>query len=150
MTSVGAISPAEVIFVNKFVNRIEITMKGVALIAHDNQKPNIVNWARANLEILRRFKLYGTGTTGRMVHEQSGLEVECFLSGPLGGDAQIGALVATGHINAVIFFVDPLTAMPHDPDVRMLLRICNVHNVPLATNPATAELIIDSPIFQQG
>jgi methylglyoxal synthase len=125
-------------------------MKGVALIAHDNQKPNIVNWARANLEILRRFKLYGTGTTGRMVHEQSGLEVECFLSGPLGGDAQIGALVATGHINAVIFFVDPLTAMPHDPDVRMLLRICNVHNVPLATNPATAELIIDSPIFQQG
>lgn len=125
-------------------------MKGVALIAHDNQKPNIVNWAKSNVEILRRFKLYGTGTTGRMVHEQAGLEVECFLSGPLGGDAQIGALVATGHINAVIFFVDPLTAMPHDPDVRMLLRICNVHNVPLATNPATAELIIDSPVFQQG
>ena len=124
-------------------------MKGVALIAHDNQKPNIVNWAKSNLEILKRFKLYGTGTTGRMVREQTGLEVECFLSGPLGGDAQIGALVATGHINAVIFFVDPLTAMPHDPDVRMLLRICNVHNVPLATNPATAELIIDSPIFQQ-
>ena len=125
-------------------------MKGVALIAHDNQKPNIVNWAKANADILKRFKLYGTGTTGRMVREQAGLEVECFLSGPLGGDAQIGALVATGHINAVIFFVDPLTSMPHDPDVRMLLRICNVHNVPLATNPATAELIIDSPIFQKG
>ncbi|MDB5083054.1 MAG: Methylglyoxal synthase [Chloroflexi bacterium] len=125
-------------------------MKGLALIAHDNQKPNMVNWAKSNIEILKRFKLYGTGTTGRLVQDQSGLEVECFLSGPLGGDAQIGALVATGHINAVIFFVDPLTSMPHDPDVRMLLRICNVHNVPLATNPATAELIIDSPIFQKG
>ncbi len=122
-------------------------MQAIALIAHDNKKQLLVEWAAANKPLLSRFKLYATGTTGNRVKEFTGLEVECFLSGPLGGDAQIGALVATQQIQAVIFFVDPLTAMPHDPDVKMLLRICDVHNIPLATNPATAELIITSPLF---
>lgn len=122
-------------------------MQAIALIAHDNKKQELVAWAEANKTLLSRYKLYATGTTGRLTMEQTGLEIECLLSGPLGGDAQIGALVATRQIQAVIFFVDPLTSMPHDPDVKMLLRICDVHNVPLATNPATAELIISSPLF---
>jgi methylglyoxal synthase len=120
----------------------------VALVAHDNKKQELVDWARRHREVLGRHHLYATGTTGRRLQEEAGLEVERVLSGPLGGDAQIGALVASGHIGAVIFFVDPLTAMPHDPDVRGLLRICDVHDVPLATNPSTAEYIVTSPLFR--
>jgi methylglyoxal synthase len=122
-------------------------MKALALIAHDNKKAEMVEWAATHQAILHDFKLYATGTTGQRINEATGLEVERMLSGPLGGDAQIGALVATGQIKAVIFFLDPLTSMPHDPDIKMLLRICDVHNVPLATNPATADLIILSPNF---
>jgi methylglyoxal synthase len=118
--------------------------KALALIAHDNKKLALVQWARRHRALLCHHKLYATSTTGQLLREGSGLEVECLLSGQLGGDAQIGALVASEKINAVIFFVDPLTAMPHDPDIKMLLRICDVHNVPLATNPATAECILGS------
>ncbi|MCI0569734.1 MAG: methylglyoxal synthase [Myxococcaceae bacterium] len=121
--------------------------RAVALIAHDNKKQALVDWARRHHTALSRHKLYATGTTGKRLIEDVGLEVERLLSGPLGGDAQMGALVATGHIGAVIFFVDPLTAMPHDPDVRGLLRICDVHDVPLATNPSTAEYLVTSPLF---
>jgi methylglyoxal synthase len=121
--------------------------KALALIAHDNKKPALVEWARRHHASLSRYKLYATGTTGQRLREGTGLGVESLLSGPLGGDAQIGAMVATGQLGAVIFFVDPLTSMPHDPDIKMLMRICDVHDVPLASNPATAECILRSPLF---
>lgn len=113
----------------------------IALIAHDGKKPEMVSFAMKNIAALERAKIFATGTTGKHLHE-AGLKVNKLLSGPLGGDAQIAAKVATGDIKAVIFFRDPLDKHPHEPDVNMLMRICDVHNVPLATNPATAALII--------
>jgi methylglyoxal synthase len=123
--------------------------KTLVLIAHDNKKPAMVQWARRHHACLSRHKIHSTSTTGQLLQEGAGLKVECLLSGPLGGDAQVGALVASGQISAVIFFVDPLTAMPHDPDIKMLMRICDVHNVPLATNPATAECILHSHLLDK-
>ena len=120
--------------------------KRIALIAHDNKKPEIIDWAKKNKEILQNFWLCGTGTTSKRIQEQTGLNVKGYLSGPLGGDQQIGALVATGEIDLVVFFCDPLQAQPHDPDVKALLRIANVYNVPIATNVATADLVIKSII----
>ncbi|MFN3475968.1 MAG: methylglyoxal synthase [Candidatus Methylomirabilales bacterium] len=117
-------------------------MKTLALISHDNKKVDLVAWATYNRETLKRFKLVATANTGRLLQEKVGLEVEALLSGAHGGDAQIAALIATKQVDAVFFFVDPLSALPHDPDVRALMRVCNVHNIPLATNLATADLII--------
>jgi methylglyoxal synthase len=114
----------------------------LALIAHDNKKVDLVAWATFNRGTLAGFELCGTRHTARLVHEKVGLEVEPLLSGPEGGDAQIAAKVATGAVDAVFFFVDPLSAQPHDPDIRALLRVCNTHNVPLAMNLATADLVI--------
>jgi len=114
----------------------------LALIAHDHKKVDLVAWATFNRETLASFPLVATGHTARLVRDKVGLEVEALLSGPEGGDAQIAAGVATGAIDAVFFFVDPLSAQPHDPDIRALLRVCNVHNVPVATNLAAADLII--------
>jgi methylglyoxal synthase len=114
----------------------------LALIAHDNKKVDLVAWATFNRETLGRFRLMATRHTARLVRDKIGLPVEELLSGAEGGDAQIAALVAVGGVAAVFFFVDPLSALPHDPDIRALLRVCNVHNVPLATNLATADLII--------
>jgi methylglyoxal synthase len=119
-----------------------LRMRNLALIAHDNKKVDIVAWATFNRDTLAKFRLLATRHTARLVQEKVGLEVEQLLSGPEGGDAQIAARVATGSVDAVFFFVDPLAAQPHDPDIRALLRVCNVHNVPLATNLATADLII--------
>lgn len=113
-----------------------------ALIAHDNKKVDFVAWATYNRETLARFNLVATRHTARLVRDKVGLEIEELLSGPEGGDAQIAALVATGGVDVVFFFVDPLWAQPHDPDIRALLRVCNVHNVPVATNLGTADLII--------
>lgn len=113
----------------------------IALIAHDGKKPEMVSFVMKNINLLSNANLFATGTTGKHL-EEAGLEVDKLLSGPLGGDAQIAARVATGVIEAVIFFRDPLDKHPHEPDVNMLMRICDVHNVPLATNPATAILII--------
>ena len=118
--------------------------KTVALIAHDNKKDEMIAFAKAYVDVLSRYRLIGTGTTGRRVSEETGLEVTRMLSGPLGGDAQIAAKVAEGDVEAVFFFIDPLGAHPHDPDINSLLRICNVHNVPLATNTATAIYIISA------
>ena len=119
-------------------------VKSIALIAHDNKKPEIIEWALKNKEILSKFSLCGTGTTSKRIKEATGLEVKGYLSGPLGGDQQIGALVATGEIDLVVFFCDPLQAQPHDPDVKALLRIANVYDVAIATNVATADLVIAS------
>ncbi len=122
-------------------------IKTVALIAHDNKKPEMIEWARKNKEILKKYSLCGTGTTSKRVAEATGLEVKGYLSGPLGGDQQIGALVAEGKVDIVVFFCDPLQAQPHDPDVKALLRIANVYNVAIATNPATADMVITSTLL---
>lgn len=114
----------------------------IALIAHDTKKDDMVAFARAWLDVMRGYQVIATGTTGGRVAEATGLPVERMLSGPLGGDAQIAARVAEGHIRAVIFLVDPLFAHPHEPDIQGLLRVCNVYNVPLATNHATADMIM--------
>ncbi len=114
----------------------------LALIAHDNKKVDLVAWATFNRDTLAGFPLIATRHTARLMRDKVGLEVEELLSGPEGGDAQIAAGVAMREIDVVFFFVDPLSAQPHDPDIRALLRVCNVHNVPVATNLATADLII--------
>jgi len=117
-------------------------VKRLAIIAHDNKKVDLVAWATFNRETLSRFSLTATRHTARLLERKIGLPVEELLSGPEGGDTQIAARVAMRAIDAVFFFVDPLAAQPHEPDIRALLRVCNVHNVPLATNLATADLII--------
>lgn len=117
-------------------------MKTIALIAHDGKKADMVAFATYNRERLRTYNLVATASTGRLLSQKVGLDVECVASGPYGGDAQIGARVVSGEIGAVIFLVDPLDKHPHDPDIQMLLRLCNVHSVPLATNVATADCII--------
>ena len=116
--------------------------KTLALIAHDGKKAEMVAFALQQKSVLERYNLVATSTTGELLHVECGLPVERMLSGPIGGDAQIAARVAEGKIAAVFFFVDPLGKHPHDPDIQGLLRICNAHNVPLATNPATAAYII--------
>ena len=114
----------------------------LALIAHDNKKAELVAWARQHRELLSAFDLVATGTTGIRLRDEAQLEVTPLLSGPLGGDQQIGARVAEGGVLAVIFLRDPLTAQPHEPDVSALMRICDVHGVPLATNAAAAGALV--------
>ncbi len=116
--------------------------KTIALISHDGKKADMVAFATFNREMLRQFRLFATSSTGRLLREKVGLDVECLESGPLGGDAQIGARVVEGQVDMVIFLVDPLDKHPHEPDIQSLLRLCNVHNVPLATNVATADRLI--------
>ncbi len=118
--------------------------KMMALIAHDNKKQEIVEWAEKNKTKLAQFDLCGTGTTSKLIAKSTGLRVKSMLSGPLGGDQQIGAKVAEGEIDAVIFFWDPLSAQPHDPDIKALLRIAVVYDVPIATNKSTADCILAS------
>ena len=116
----------------------------IAIVAHDGKKVDMMAWATYNRETLSRYHLIATGTTGRLLHDKVGLEVERLASGPYGGDAQIAARVVEEQVDCVFFFVDPLDKHPHDPDIQMLMRVCNVHNIPLATNIATADLIISS------
>ena len=118
--------------------------KNIALIAHDSKKHDMIDWCKKNKEILERHFLCGTGTTARMVAEETGLPVRGYNSGPLGGDQQIGARIVDGKIDLVIFFSDPLAAQPHDPDVKALLRIAQVYDIPIANNRATADFIITS------
>lgn len=117
-------------------------MKVLALIAHDGKKADMVAWATYNRAALARHQLVATSATARLLSEKVGLEVEAVQPGPQGGDAQIGARVVEGRVDGVIFLVDPLDKHPHDPDIQALLRLCNVHNIPLATNVATADCII--------
>ncbi len=114
----------------------------IALIAHDRKKEAMVNFAIAYKHILSKCQLVATGTTGKMVQESTGLEIKRYLSGPLGGDQQIGAEIANNRMDMVIFFRDPLTAQPHEPDILALLRLCDVHKIPVATNIATAEILL--------
>ncbi len=123
--------------------------KRIALIAHDNLKPDILEWARYNLDRLSRHELYGTGTTGGMISTELGLDVKRFRSGPLGGDQQVGAGVAEGRIDFIIFFWDPLAPHPHDVDVKALLRIAVVYNVPIACNRATADFLLSSHLMDE-
>jgi methylglyoxal synthase len=116
----------------------------IALIAHDGKKADMVAFATFNRQKLSEFDLIATGTTGGMLINKVGLDIEPMLSGPHGGDAQIAARVAEGEVDAVVFLIDPLDKHPHDPDIQTLLRVCNVHNVPIATNLATADLIISA------
>lgn len=119
----------------------------VALVAHDHKKPELLAWVQKHMAVMSRCKLVGTGTTGGMIAEETGLTVHRYKSGPLGGDQQIGALIADGKLDALIFFWDPLNPAPHDPDVKALLRLCSVWNVPVACTPATADMIVTSPLF---
>lgn len=128
----------------------EITIprrKRMALVAHDHKKPDMIQWATWNRKILARHTIYATGTTGKLLEQEVGLDVIKLQSGPLGGDQQIGALIAQGDVDFLIFFWDPLEPQPHDPDVKALLRIAVVWNIPFACNRTSADFIISSPLM---
>ena len=121
--------------------------KRIALIAHDNRKADLLEWARYNAGTLAQHELFATGTTGQLMASELGLELTRFLSGPLGGDQQVGAALAEGRLDFVIFFWDPLEPQPHDVDVKALLRIAVVYNTPIACNRATADFMLSSPLM---
>ena len=123
------------------------TRRRIALVAHDHKKADLIEWADYNRGTLVRHDLVATGTTGKLLQEQVGLDVKRLHSGPLGGDMQLGALIAEGDVDLLVFFWDPLEAQPHDPDVRALLRIAVVYNTPTACNRATADYLISSPLL---
>ncbi len=116
----------------------------IGLIAHDKKKNDIINLAKQYKDVLAKHTLYATGTTGTLIMGETGLSINRMKSGPLGGDQQIGSMVADNKIDMLIFLRDPLTAQPHEPDVSALLRLCDVHNIPLATNISTARILLDS------
>jgi len=123
--------------------------KHIALVAHDNRKQDLVDWTERNVAVLSRHFLCGTGTTARRVTERTGLPVKSYKSGPLGGDQQIGALISDIAIDFLIFFWDPLTSQPHDPDVKALLRIAVLYNIPVAMNQSTADFLLSSALMEQ-
>jgi len=123
--------------------------KHIALIAHDSKKQELVEWVEQNKEILKGHFLCGTGTTARLIVDRTGLPVRAYNSGPLGGDQQIGSRIVEGNIDFVVFFWDPLEAQPHDPDVKALLRICAVYDIPVANNRATADFMITSKFMNE-
>ncbi|MBC6440200.1 MAG: methylglyoxal synthase [Rhodospirillales bacterium] len=124
-----------------------MTPKRIALVAHDAQKDEIVAWARDNMEALRHHAIWATGTTGQLVADETGLEIKLLKSGPLGGDQQLGAMIAEGQLDILVFFSDPLTSMPHDVDVKALLRISTLMQTVVACNRATADFIFNSSLM---
>lgn len=123
--------------------------KNIALVAHDNRKKYLLEWVIRNKEKLSKHNLCGTGTTARLIEEKTGLEVKAYMSGPLGGDQQIGSRIAEGDIDFLIFFWDPLEAQPHDPDIKALLRISVVYNILVANNETTADFILNSDFIEE-
>ena len=119
-------------------------MKTIALIAHDRKKEEMLGFVAQHQAVLRKYSLIATATTGKLIKEKHGLSITAYLSGPLGGDLQIGARIAENQVDLVIFLRDPLTAQPHEPDITALLRVCDVHNVPVATNEAAAHLLLQA------
>lgn len=134
---------------NEFLTITIGKQKNIALIAHDNKKADMIEWCEKNKKILKHHFLCGTGTTARMITDRTGLPVRGYNSGPLGGDQQIGAKIVEGRIDFIIFFSDPLTAQPHDPDVKALLRIAQVYDIPIANNVASADFMITSPFMSE-
>lgn len=123
--------------------------KRIALIAHDHEKPSLLEWVRRNRQALERHDLFATGSTGALLERELGLSITRFLSGPLGGDQQIGAALAEGRLDLVVFFWDPLQPQPHDVDVKALLRIAVVYNTPIACNRSTADFVLSSPLMEK-
>ncbi len=121
--------------------------KNVVLIAHDSRKQDLLEWVQYNVPVLREHRMFATGTTGALIEGATGLPIHRFRSGPFGGDQQVGAKIAEGELDVVIFFWDPLEPQPHDPDVKALLRIAVLYNVPTACNRATADFLVASPLF---
>ena len=122
-------------------------VKNIVLIAHDSRKSDLLEWVQYNRDVLREHQLFATGTTGTLIAQHTDLEITRFKSGPLGGDQQVGARISDGDLDILIFFWDPLEPQPHDPDVKALLRIAVLYNIPTACNRATADFLVASPLF---
>ncbi len=134
---------------NSYYTRELGARKRIALIAHDHKKKDLIEWAVHNKEQLQKHQLFATGTTGKLLEKALDVHVTQFLSGPLGGDQQIGAKIAEGKIDAVVFFWDPMEALPHDPDIKALLRLAVAWNIPTACNRATADFLMTSPLMRE-
>ena len=134
---------------NSYYTRELGARKRIALVAHDHKKKDLIKWAVHNKEQLQKHQLFATGTTGKLLEKALDVHVTQFLSGPLGGDQQIGAKIAEGKIDAVVFFWDPMEALPHDPDIKALLRLAVAWNIPTACNRATADFLMTSPLMRE-